>query len=123
MREAARVLRGGGGSPREAGLSPVAAGLVIGGECSGHWMRLHLLWEVEVVLVILEEPGGERRDAVVPFGNLPGARGKAWTELHPVVSGLGEGTLNSEAKGDVGTGCWCLILAEQAGISVHITWL
>lgn len=63
------------------------------------------------------------RDAVVLFGNLPGARRHARTEFHPVASGLGEGTQNHVAKRDAGTRCWWLVLAEQVGISVHIYWL
>lgn len=66
---------------------------------------------------------GSKRDAVVLFGNLPGARRHTRTEFHPVASGLGEGTQNHVAKRDAGSRCWWLVLAEQVGISVHIYWL
>lgn len=93
----------------------------------GGWRPLSLSWRSWAASGIsgerqLHVGAGPQRDAVVPFGNLPGARRQAWTEFHPVASGLGEGTRNRVAK-DVRTGCWWLVLAERVGITVYITWL
>lgn len=64
-----------------------------------------------------------QRDALVPFGNIAGARSQARVEFHPGVAGRGAGTQNLVAKGDVGMGRWWLTLDEQVGISVRIYWL